>query len=125
MLGNTGMFFEAYEPEDALQAGQSGILILPFDVAKYRSNIGVRTLSGGATLGIALKDKNGVTRQTTTKTYPSDFFTQVRIEDFIGSTVANDDVVVVTVNSGSAFVYLATTNNATEDAAFQLARPVN
>jgi len=126
-LGTNGMFLDLQTPDQALQVGQSAVLLAPIDTLAARFNIGVRSLDSGATLSITVKNKDGQTIRTLTKGYPGNFFTQVSDANFLESSsgLFANDTVTITVTAGSAFVYGATTDNKTNDPAYQAARRIN
>ena len=57
--GTTGFTEPAMRPEEALQSGQTGVLLMPPDFAVARFNIGVRTLEDGASVTFTLGTVKG------------------------------------------------------------------
>jgi hypothetical protein len=123
--GTTGMSQEPLGEAEALHAGVTGALIAPASAARSRFNIGIRTLSDGATLAITVRGSDGTVTHTTTKTWPSDFFEQRSATDFLGTALGADDSIALRVDAGSAVVYGSTTDNITQDPSLQLARAVD
>jgi len=52
------------------------------------------------------------------------YFVQVPIADFADAVLLGDEVVVFEVESGSAMIYAASTDNVTQDPSIQIARPI-
>ncbi|HSE64807.1 MAG TPA: choice-of-anchor D domain-containing protein [Thermoanaerobaculia bacterium] len=121
--GTTGFSVDALRPEDALQAGQTGVLIAPADPAVTRFNVGIRTLAA-VSLTIVVRNRDGAVVRTETKFYPANYFEQVGGAVFAGGPIGPNDTVAVTVGAGSAIVYGASTDNKTQDPAMQVARAV-
>src|SRR5581483_5487505 len=109
--GTAGMTEDLFKRSDALQSGARGVLIAPPDASKARFNIGVRSLENGASMTITVADKNGSPRTSLTKSYAPSYFEQRTSADFLGLTLAGSDVITIRVDSGSAIVYGATTDN--------------
>lgn len=125
--GTTGIFEDLLTPEDALIMGDTAVLVAPANVLKARMNVGIRTLSEGATIEFTLKTKDGATLHSFTQTYGPNFFDQKTDKVFLNYPmgVLDSDVVIVKVTAGSAFVYASITDNLTNDPAMQLGRPIN
>ena len=123
--GTTGLAEEPMATTDALQSGDSGVLIAPADL-RFRLNIGVRTLAQGASMTLTVRDKDGVIVKTTgTKTYGPTFFQQVGSAAILdGYVLAGGETIVIQVTAGSAFIYGATTDNTTQDPSVQFAKKV-
>jgi hypothetical protein len=111
-------------PADALLAGDNGVLVAPRDPVEARLNIGVCTLSNGVNMLVTVRNKSGAQIRTLTKSYGPTFFEQVSAAAFLGIEPGPSDTITFSVNSGSAIVYGATTDNKTQDPAAQIAYPV-
>lgn len=127
--GTTGMTEEQLAPQDALQKGESGVLIAPPNPGTAstasRFNIGIRTIgSEMASLTFEVFDAAGTRRFTTSRSYAPLYFIQQKADDFFGQTLGANDSIRFTVNSGAAVVYGATTDNKTQDPSLQLATNV-
>ena len=121
--GTSGLSEEAVKPEDALQAGDSGALIAPADFAKFRLNLGIRTLAQGVSLTVTVRDKDGIVVKTVDKSYGATFFTQPGSSALLdGYTLTGGETLTFTINSGSAIIYGSTTDNITNDPSLQLVR---
>ena len=97
-----------------LTRGESGLLVTPIEPGRTRFNIGVWTLSLGATLRATLKDSAGSTLITTTRTYAPNWFEQID-----GTAIAGNQSIQIEASAGSAIVYGSTTDNTTNDPAVQ------
>jgi hypothetical protein len=124
--GTSGLGQEMLPLDRALQSGQSGMLFAPDDVARFRLNVGVRTLANGAAATITVRDKDGTVVKRATRSYQPTFFVQVSSAAFLDDyTLAGGETITVELTSGSAFIYGATTDNATNDPSVQFATNVD
>jgi hypothetical protein len=119
--GTTGMTLDAIVPDDALQSGQTAVLVAPSSTTDFRYNIGIRTLSNGVSMQVTLRDSSGNIKKTTTASYGPNFFVQVSAATFAGTDVAANDSITISINSGAAVIYGATTDNRTQDPSAQVA----
>lgn len=125
--GTTGFTEGLLLPEDALGPSQKGFLIAPSDPVAFRFNIGIRTLSAGATLTITVRTAAGQVRRTLTRNYPPDYMVQTTAGQFVGeatSSLNSNESVGVEITSGNAIIYGATVDNRTNDPSFQLAKRI-
>lgn len=96
-------------------------LVTPADVAKFRFNVGVRSLSGGATLAIAVFDAGGHSLKSLTRSYPADDFELTKGQDFLnGLPIGPNETIKITVTSGSAIVCGIPVENSSNDTSLQL-----
>lgn len=100
-------------PDEALLPGMEGILLAPSDLGRYRFNIGVRTLTAGASMTIEIHDRGGDLRRSFKASYPADFFFQLSAEALLGVPLQPGDSVDFAVISGRAVIYGATADNVT------------
>jgi virginiamycin B lyase len=122
--GTSGFTAEAMRAEEAIPTGGSGALILPSDLAHFRFNLGVRTLSGGATTTLTIRDASGAVIETVTRDYPATFHAQQSAGEFLGvSTLPAGGSIGISMTAGSAVFYGATVDNTTGDPSLQVARP--
>jgi hypothetical protein len=120
VLGTSGLTEEVITSDAALQAGDSGVLFAPADIHAFRLNIGIRTLSAGASMNVTVRDKDGNVVKTTSHTYAPTFFTQPTSANFLdGYTLAGGETITVDVTSGAAILYGSTTDNTTNDPSVQ------
>lgn len=120
--GTSGMTEDLLEMSASLGTGDEGVLVAPANVSKFRLNVGVRTLSLGATMTVTVRNADGAVVKTVEKSFGPTFFSQVASAAFLdGYTLAGGESITVHVNSGNAFVYGATTDNTTNDPSLQFA----
>lgn len=124
-LGTSGFTEELISTsgtEDHLMfQGATGFMIAPPDPTKARFNIGIRTLSSGATITATLKSATGTTLRTVTKTYQPNWFEQPSASAlFDGMAIPANAIIQISVGSGSAIIYGSTTDNTTNDPAIQV-----
>jgi hypothetical protein len=120
ILGTSGLTEDLLTPDAALQTGDSGILFAPADVHAFRLNVGIRTLSAGATMNVTVRDKDGNVVKTTSHTYPPTFFTQPSSGSFLdGYPLAGGETITIEISAGAALVYGSTTDNTTNDPSVQ------
>lgn len=120
--GTAGFFIDPLAPGAALQAGDSGVIIAPSDPVNARLNLGIRSLKTGASFQITVRDKNGLVRNTLTKSYGATFFEQVNANAYVGVTLDGSDTITFSMNSGKAIIYGAQTDNKTQDTSVQYAK---
>jgi hypothetical protein len=126
--GTSGFTEEAVDPlangpgSAVLSEGTAGVLIAPADPANFRFNMGVRTLSAGASLSFEVRTAAGALSRLVSKSFPASYFVQQSSDAFLGAPLGPGDSVTIRVVSGSAIVYGATVDNTTNDPSFQVAR---
>ncbi len=122
--GTTGLAEEPMNASDALQNGDTGVLIAPVD-QKFRLNIGFRTLDQATSMTFTVRDKDGTLVKTSTRTFGPTFFQQVGSATILdGYVLTGGETITVQITAGSAFVYGSTTDNTTQDPSVQFARKV-
>ena len=120
--GTTGFTEDLMKPQNALSAGDQFVLLVPADLARFRYNIGVRTLGTGASITVTQRNSAGTIVGTVSKTYAPTYFEQVDATTFLGAAPSASDSLTVSVNSGQLFIYGANTDNTTQDPSVQLGR---
>ncbi|HEX7680272.1 MAG TPA: hypothetical protein VF713_19225, partial [Thermoanaerobaculia bacterium] len=120
--GTSGFTEDLMKPQSALSAGDQFVLLVPSDLARFRYNIGVRTLGTGSSITVTRRNSSGTIVGTVSKTYAPTFFEQVDAATFLGAAPAASDSLTVSVTSGALFIYGATTDNTTQDPSVQLGR---
>ncbi len=105
-----------------LETLDTAFLFAPGDLTQYRMNVGVRTLSEGASLAVQVLDAaTGAVKTTRSIDYPADFFDQKTISDFLGGfAVSANDSIQIQVTDGRAIVYAVSVDNVTNDTSLQL-----
>jgi hypothetical protein len=107
-----------------VSAGFTGYLSGPVDASKTRLNIGVRTLDSGSFVSFELKDSSGNLKATSQSAFPPNYFNQFHAEQMFGMDLAPNDIIEVSVSTGSAIVFGAATDNVTNDPSAQFVHPV-
>lgn len=122
--GTTGLAEEPMNASDALQNGDTGVLIAPAD-QKFRLNIGFRTLDQTTSMTFTVRDKDGTLVKTATRSFGPTFFQQVGSATMLdGYVLTGGETITVQITAGSAFIYGSTTDNTTQDPSVQFARKV-
>jgi hypothetical protein len=124
-LGTSGLSQDLLRLDDALQAGQTGALLAPPDLTRFRLNVGVRTLDAGASMTITVRNAEGEVVKTVQKAFGPSYFVQMTSANLLdGHTLSGGDTLSFHIDAGSAFIYGATTDNTTNDPSQQFARKV-
>lgn len=124
--GTSGLGEEALPLDRALQTGDRAVLFAPDDVQRFRLNVGIRTLNAGASMNITVRDKDGLTVRTSTRSYEPVFFTQVASAALLdGYALTGGETIAFQITSGSVVVYGATTDNVTNDPSVQFANRID
>ena len=123
--GTTGFTEDAIPPacctdSRALDIGSTSVLVAPADPARFRFNIGIRSLFKAPTLTFTVV---GTSAQAT-RSYPPNTLIQQPVEDLLGPIPANA-LIAIDVSAGTAIVYGATVDNTTNDPSLQYARIVS
>ena len=110
--------------EDAVPAGPDDLslamVLVPDDLANFRLNIGVRTITAGD-LNVTVYDATGLQVFSTVKTYPADYFEQVSASAFLGgASVPASGRIVVSAYQKEFIVYGAVTDNRTNDPSMRI-----
>lgn len=117
--GTNGATIRLIDPRDAIVPGVPGLLVTPSNLERFRFNLGVRSLAGGASMRITVYGQNGIARHTVDKTYAPDFFVQRPVDDSLGTTLLPNESILIEMLAGSAIVYGTTTDNVSNDPAIQ------
>jgi hypothetical protein len=115
--GTSGFTEEMIAPRDALHFGDTGVLLTPPDLTKFRVNIGVRTFSSPATINV----QYGF-RSQSNMDFPANTFRQYSLAEFGDASPLANEQIILSVQSGDAIVYLSTTDNQTNDSSVRFAR---
>jgi hypothetical protein len=122
--GRSG-FTAAFVPvAKAITAGKRAILIAPDDTAATRFNLGIRALSGGATLTLTLRRANGDIAAQATQSLGANVLVQTATSLLFHATVENNDAIEIAVTHGSAIAYGSSVDNVTQDPSFTIAEPL-
>ena len=117
--GTSGAGVRLMDPDEAIQEGERGSLIVPGDLGRFRFNIGIRTLDEGAVVMLSVWSESGMMRSSLLKTFPANFFQQQAAQDFVLATLLANDSISIDMVAGSAILYGTTTDNSTNDPAIQ------
>jgi hypothetical protein len=122
--GTTGVSVQPVAPRDAVKAGETGVLIVPADLTRFRFNIGVRTLGEGARIMVRIYDANGTIRATPGQmSFAPHSFTQQPASQLLGGQeLAANQSIAFEVLEGAAILYGTSTDNLTNDPSLQIAR---
>jgi hypothetical protein len=120
--GTTGFTEQLMRSDEAIQSGQTGILLIPPDLAVARFNVGVRTLDDGASITLTAKNATGTAVGSTSRVFPPNYHEQQDGARFLGVPMPAGGSISITLNSGAAIVYGATVDNSTGDPSLQIAR---
>jgi hypothetical protein len=115
--GTSGFTEEMITPREALHFGDTGVLLTPPDLTKFRVNIGVRTFSSPTTINV----QYGF-RSQSNKDFPANTFRQYSLAEFGDTAPLENEQIILFVSSGSAIVYMSTTDNQTNDSSVRFAR---
>jgi photosystem II stability/assembly factor-like uncharacterized protein len=120
--GTTGFTEQAMPPEEALQSGRTGVLLIPPDFTAARFNVGVRTLEEGASVTFTPRNAAGTSVGSTTRVFPSNYHQQADAAGFLDlRELPPGGSISITVTSGAAILYGATVDNRTGDPSLQIA----
>lgn len=122
--GTKGFTLDAMTDREALQPLESATIAVPSDPAKYRMNIGLRTLEGATPIEFVLFNQNGGVRASFVIPYGSNYYEQTDFRSHFGVDFQPGDSIQVTVQQGQAFVYGSIVDNTSNDPSVQLAKAV-
>jgi hypothetical protein len=122
--GTKGFQLDAMSEREALQTGEAGTLAVPNDTAKYRMNVGVRTLDGDTQVEWVLYNQSGGVRSSVVGNYPPNYFQQFDFRSLFGGDFQPGDSITVVQRAGRAFVYGSIIDNNTNDPSAQIAKAV-
>jgi hypothetical protein len=116
--GTKGFTETFYQPADVPNIGV-GFLIGPSDTARFRYNIGVRTVGAPVNVIATVRDSAGNTLHSVTNVYPANSFVQTSATDFLGFSLGNDESIEIAFAGGGLIAYGATVDNVTNDPSAQ------
>ena len=118
--GTAGFTEELMTPFEAMRRFERGSLTIPADLTNFRMNIGIRTIEATTIDIIQYTAAGELTAVLLERSYPANYFEQVTASQFMGdAAVEAGGYIVVQVETGSAFVYSAVTDNRTNDGAIR------
>lgn len=118
--GTAGFTEELMTPFQAMRRFERGSLTIPSDMTNFRMNVGIRTIEPTTVDIIQYTAAGELTAVLLERSYPANYFEQVTASQFLGDApVSPGGYIVVQIESGSAFIYSAVTNNRTNDGAIR------
>ena len=119
--GTKGFTMEAIKPEDALQPFHNAALFAPADAARFRMNIGIRTIEATEIQFLHLS-KDGTSRAVVKRNYPAEYFIQGSAASFTGVAPEAGDTIVVYSQQKAFFAYGSIIDNTSNDPSVQIAK---
>ena len=116
--GTTGFTEPFYRTTDVPTSG-TGYLIGPSDVARFRYNIGIRTLQDGVAVTATVRNSNGSVSHVETNHYDQPVFLQTSASSFLGVSLRDDQSIQLSYSGGGVIIYGATVDNVTNDSSAQ------
>lgn len=124
-LGTSGATIRFVQSQEVLESGDSGAILAPADLARFRLNIGIRSLELGARYRIVVRDASGaIVRELGARDLAPGLFEQRSAESLLGIELSGNESVRFIVEAGSMIVYASSTDNLTNDPSIQIARPL-
>lgn len=123
--GTKGFSFDAQRLSEALNVGQQGVLFTSQDTARFRMNVGIRTLDIPTQIDFVVLNSAGLQRTVVTKTFPANYYVQPDVAGLLnGFAPQPGDTILVTPIDGPVFVYGSIIDNKTNDPSLQIAKPL-
>jgi len=125
VFNDTGASGTSGFSQEAVPAGapylSRAVVFVPTDLANFRLNIGVRTISA-CNLNVKILDANGQQQGgVLVKSYPADFFEQVAASAFLdGATLPPGGRIVIQAYQQDFIAYGAVTDNRTNDPSIRI-----
>ncbi len=122
--GESAFVVPAVEPGDIMTSGMHSAIKMPADTARFRTNVGIRTFGEGATIWVCMHEPDGSYIRGFTRYFAASSLVQVPVAELMGGEVTAGQMVMFTVNAGSAVVFASTIENAGTGMSLQIVRPV-
>jgi hypothetical protein len=122
--GGSSTVVPAVEPDSVMMTGTHSAVKMPSDMNRFRVNIGVRTLGSGATIWVCMHDPDGTYIRGFTRYFQANDLVQVPVAELLGGEVTAGQMVMFTVNAGSAVIYASTLENNGSGSTLQIVRRV-
>jgi hypothetical protein len=122
--GNSLFSIPALDPDNVMVAGAHSALKMPGDTGKFRTNIAIRAMDSGATIWVCMHEPDGTFIRGFTREFPPNYLIQMPVSDLMGGEVKADQMVMFTVNGGSAVISASTVENGGMAATLEVIRPV-
>jgi len=119
--GTAGTGIDLVATADALSKGDSTTLIVPYDLERFRFNLGVRTLNAGGGAHIKVFNGSGTAQvEIGPLTFGPNVFLQKPAAELLGTDLRANDSIVITVDEGDLIIYGTLTDNTTNDPAIHI-----
>jgi hypothetical protein len=112
------------EAHSVMHAGTHSAIKMPSDSNRFRVNIGIRTLAAGATIWVCMHEPDGTFIRGFTRYFPQNYVVQMPVSELLGGEVAANQMVMFTVNAGSAVILASTLENSGTASTLQVVRRV-
>lgn len=122
--GESSFAVPPIELDAVMIAGAHSAMKMPADGDRFRTNIGLRTMESGATIWICMHEADGTYIRGNTHYFPPNYLVQMPVADLMGGEVKAGQMVMFTVNAGSAVVFASTIDNHGTGSNLQIVRPV-
>ncbi len=122
--GDSSFVVPAVEVDAVMAAGSHSAMKMPADSDRFRTNIGVRAMESGATIWICMHDADGTYIRGNTHYFGTNSLVQMPVAELMGGDVTAGQMVMFTVNAGSAVIFATTIDNHGTGSTMQIVRPV-
>lgn len=122
--GESSFVVPPVEPDAVMIAGSHSAMKMPADTDRFRTNIGFRAMDSGATIWICMHDADGTYIRGNTHYFAPNSLVQMPVAELMGGEVTADQMVMFTVNAGSAVIFASTIDNNGTGSTLQIVRPV-
>jgi hypothetical protein len=122
--GNSPFSVPPLDTGSLMVAGMHSAMKMPDNTGTFRTNIAIRTMESGATIWVCMHDPDGTFIRGFTREFPPNYLIQMPVAELLGGEVKADQMVMFTVNGGSAIVSASTAENAGVATTLEVIRPV-
>lgn len=98
----------AVGPDSVMSAGTHSAVKMPSNTDRFRTNVGIRTFAAGAEIWVCMHDEDGTYIRGFTRSFAPDTVVQMSMAELMGGEMAADQMVMFTVNGGSAVIFVST-----------------
>lgn len=125
-IGNGNSLFSvpALDAANVMVAGMHSAMKMPADTGRFRTNIAIRTMDSGATMWVCMHHPDGTFIRGFTRVFPPNYLVQMPVAELLGGDVEADQMVMFTVNAGSAVISASTAENSGLGTTLEVIRPV-
>jgi hypothetical protein len=122
--GGSSVVMPAISPDSVMMTGTHSGIKMPADTKRYRTNIAIRTLGTGATIWVCMHHPDGTYVRGFTRYFAPNTLVQMPVSDLLGGEVTAGQMVMFTVNAGSAVIIASTVENGGSGLSLQVVRAV-